>query len=199
MPGVRDRHDGHTLAMLIYVFWHWKRPSMDTAEYEAHQRAFHAALAARPPAGFSRSTSSAVTGAPWANGGGAAYEDRYFVRDSAALDALEGGVTSGPRQRAHDHAAVGAAGGTAGLYRVRLGAPPAAPRYASWFSRPEGMSYDQLFALLAPLVNEHDSVLWMRRMVLGPPAEFCLQSAAPLKVPPPLCPLQLTLRPLWPA
>jgi hypothetical protein len=38
--------------MLAYVFWHWRRPDVPAASYEALQRRFHAALGAAPPAGF---------------------------------------------------------------------------------------------------------------------------------------------------
>jgi hypothetical protein len=182
---------------LAYVFWHWKRTGVATDEYEAQLRAFHAALAAIPPAGFSHSISSAVVGVPWANGGEDAYEDWYFLRDGGALDMLDASVSIGRRKQTHDAAAAAAAGGTAGLYRSRIGSPLAAPAHAVWLSRADGTSYDDWFALLAPLVREGDSVLWMRRMVLGP-TEFCLQSTAPIELPPSLRAPAITLRPIWP-
>jgi hypothetical protein len=165
---------------LAYVFWHWPRASVAGTRYEADQRAFHAALATRPPAGFSHSSSSMLSGALWANGGREAYQDRYFIRSSAALDALDRGVASGPRRQAHQSAARAAAGGTAGLYRARLGTPPVAPRRALWFSKPAGVTYDELVAMLHPLVRQDESVLWMRRLVLGPSPEFCLETAVPV-------------------
>ena len=186
--------DGTALA---YVFWHWRQPSIASAQYEARLRDFHAALAARPLAGFSHSTSSALAGAAWANGGGDAYQDRYFITGSAALDELDRAVIEGARQAAHDAAASSAAGGAAGLYRARLGTPSAEPRYASWFSKPEGMSYGQLFADLAALIEQEQGVLWMRRMVLGPTPEFCLESPRPVSLPEGLSSLTLALRPLW--
>jgi hypothetical protein len=186
------------LAPLLYVFWHWRRPSIERAEYEAHQRSFHATFAAHAPDGFVGSSSSAVTGAPWANGGDMAYEDRYALRSAGALDTLDQSVTADPHRRAHDGAVNGVAGGTAGLYRVRLGVPLPGPRHASWFGKCEGMSYDTLIALVAPLVQDGESVLWMRRMVLGPTPEFCLESVRPLNVPAPLSALELKLEPIWP-
>ena len=110
----------------------------------------------------------------------AAYQDRYFIRGAAALDALDRSVTRGPRQRAHRSAAAGAAGGTAGLYRARLGTPSPTPLHALWFSKPAGMTYDELLAVLDPVVRRGESVLWMRRLVLGPTPEFCLETAAPV-------------------
>src|ERR1700752_4970973 len=105
--------------MLAYVFWHWRRPGGPAADYEALQRRFHAALGAAPPAGFLGSRSLAVMNAPWAAGGGEAYEDWYLVADSAALDPLNDAAISASRQAPHDAAAAAAAGGTAGLPRLR--------------------------------------------------------------------------------
>ena len=187
------KHNG-----LAYTFWHWRRSSVPAAEYEERQRTFHAALAEHPPAGFSHSISSSVTGAPWANGGGEAYQDRYIVRDSAALDALEEAAISGARQRPHDDAARDAEGGTAGLYQARVGRPISAPRQTLWFAKPDGMRYEELFARCGPLVRDGESVLWMRQMVLGPSTEFCIESANELTLPREFRPLAVALRPLWP-
>ena len=104
------------------------------------------------------------------------------MSNTAALDALDAGATSGSRKAAHDGAASGAAGGTAGLYRLRLGRSLETPRHAIWLSRPAATSYDEWFALLDPVVKATGGVLWMRRMVLGP-VEFCLQSPVPVELP----------------
>ena len=183
---------------LLYVFWHWSHAHTDRAEYEARQRSFHAAFEAHPPDGFVGSSSSVVVGAPWANGGDTAYEDRYALRDASALDTLDQSVTADPHRRAHEGAVQGVAGGTAGLYRVRLGVLLASPRCALWFGKSEGMTYDALMTLLSPLVRDGESVLWMRRMVLGPTPEFCLESVAPMSLPATLSPLELQLEPIWP-
>ena len=181
---------------LAYVFWHWRRGTVDAAVYEARQRDFHAALAATPPAGFLRSTSAAITGAPWANNGGDAYEDRYFISGSSALDELDRAVGSGMRRTAHDGAAAVAAGGIAGLYHVRLGAPITVPATSWWFSKPAGMSYEQLFAELTPVVEHPGRSLWMRKLVLGPTPEFCLESSGEADLPPWARTLTLRLRPI---
>jgi hypothetical protein len=182
---------------LVYVFWHWARPSIGREEYEAHQRTFHETFAAHPPDGFVGSSSSMVSGAPWANAGSLAYEDRYVLRDAAALDTLDESVANPPHLEAHRNAAKGAAGGAAGLYRVRLGAPLAGPRHAAWFAKGEGVVYDDFLALMDPLVREGEAVLYMRRMVLGPTPEFCLQSVAPVTLPSSLRRVELLLHPVW--
>ena len=107
--------------MLAYVFWHWRRPEVPAAAYEALQHRFHAALEAAPPAGFIGSCSVAIACAPWAAGGGEAYEDWYLVDGSAGLDPLNAAAVSASRQGPHDAAAAAADGGTAGLYLLRLG------------------------------------------------------------------------------
>jgi hypothetical protein len=187
-----------TDATLAYVFWHWRQPSIPASRYEALQRGFHEALAAHPPEGFAHSTSSALAGASWANGGAEAYQDRYVVRDSCALDVIDRAVVAGVQRTAHDGAARVAAGGTAGLYQARLGAPLATPRHALWFAKPAGTTYEELFARCTPLVRTGASVLWMRRMVLGPTPEFCLESVTAVTLPDDLVPVALSLRPVWP-
>jgi hypothetical protein len=185
--------------VLAYVFWHWRQSPSESEEYEARQRAFHAALAAEPPAGFHRSTTASLSGAPWAAGGGAAYEDWYLVDGMSSLEALNQAAVTGSRQRAHDSAAALAADGAAGLYALRAGRPVEVPTHAAWFGKPAGMKYAALFDELAPLLREAGAALWMRQMVLGPTPEFCLHGATPPALPPRYAALRLGLRPVWPA
>jgi hypothetical protein len=185
--------------MLAYVFWHWRRPEIAREEYEQRQQRFHAALRAAPSTGFLTSRSAAVRGAPWAAWGGEAYEDWYLVEDSAALDPLNQAAVTAPRQRPHDAAAAAADGGTAGLYRLRLGSvADEVPTLGAWFSKPAGMGYDQIFSAVKPLLRSSAGALWCRQMVLGPTPEFCLQSSAPVPFPATITPLALQLRPIWP-
>ncbi|HEX9895120.1 MAG TPA: hypothetical protein VGA78_14410 [Gemmatimonadales bacterium] len=193
--------------MLAYVFWHWKQESVPIDEYEAAQRAFHAALAAAPPPGFLGSRSFALAGYPWAAMGAAAYEDWYHVTDSAGLDPLNQAAVTASREAPHHAAARLAEGGTAGLYRLKL--PPEPPStafdrprppstHASWFAKPAGLSYPALWSLLGRVVEDQKATLWIRHMTLGPSPEFCLQSPGPLHLPPPIAPLGVTLRSVWP-
>jgi len=183
--------------MLAYVFWHWPRPDIGAATYETAQRRFHAALAAAPPPGFTRSHSAALHGAPWAAHGGDAYEDWYLVDASAALDPLNQAAVSASRQAPHDAAAALAAGGAAGIYALRAGAALAAPTHATWFAKPPSMTYAQLDTALRELVAA-GACLWMRYMVLGPTPEFCLHSGEELRLPRPLEGIGLSLRTVWP-
>jgi len=186
------------MTLLAYVFWHWRRPTVTASAYEAVQRRFHDALAAAPPEGFDRSFSLALSGAPWAAGGGEAYEDWYLVNGSAGLDPLNDAAITASRQAPHDAAAALAAGGTAGLYSLRLGRPGAPPLTAVWFGKPQGMTYPELFGALEPLVGAEGAVLWGRQMTLGPALEFCLHTTAPVRLPQQLVPSTFRCRTVWP-
>ena len=184
-------------SLLAYVFWHWRHPSADRAEYESAQQAFQHALAASPSDGFVRSFSHAITGAPWANDGDEAYEDWYLVRDSAALDPLDAAAITAGRKSAHDAAAALAAKGTAGLYQLRLGTAPTSPRSAQWFVKPAGMAYPQLFAAIEPSLAPVGGSLWMRKMTLGPATEFCVLAREHALLAPPFQMFAFQIRPVW--
>jgi hypothetical protein len=182
---------------LSYTFWHWRRSSVDRNVYEDRHGAFHAALASNPTQGFLSSNSVRLTRAPWANGGGEAYQDRYLVDGWATLERLEAAAISGARQEPHAAIAASAGGGAGGVYGVRSGTPVPAPRNSYWFSKPDGMSYAQLDEALSPFVRD-STVLWIRRMVLGPTPEFCLESISPVELPGRFSALTVLLEPIWP-
>lgn len=186
-------------AVLAYVFWHWRRRDVAAAAYEGAQRAFHAALAGSSPAGYTGSFSVALDEVPWIPGGDDAYEDWYLLEDFTALGALNEAAVSHGRAAPHDAAAALAAGGSGGLYRLRLGRALREPRRALWFGKPDGMRYGELFALVAPVVEEVGGVLWVRQLTLGPAREFCLHAPAAASLPAPFKPLAVSLRAVWPA
>lgn len=183
---------------LAYVFWHWKRATVDVGDYEARQHAFHAALASAAPDGFEGSSCARLSGAPWAADGATAYEDWYVVRDFAALGVLKDAAISASRQAPHDAAAVVALGGTAGVYALQSGGTLSAPTHAYWFGKPEGMSYAKVFAALSPIVREGNAALWLRQLVLGP-RELCLHARRPLALPSAFAAIEVVLdSALWP-
>jgi len=185
--------------LLAYVFWHWKQAAITANDYEHRQRAFQAALAAAPSAGFLGSYSVRFAHAPWAAGGGEVYEDWYLVQDFGALGLLNEAAVSSSRAAPHAAAAAVAAGGAGGVYGLRRRAALRHPQYAHWFSKPDGLPYSELFAQLAPVVNQVQGALWMRQMVLGPAREFCLHTAAPVSLPTGFSALVMPLRQVWPA
>jgi hypothetical protein len=184
-------------SMLAYIFWHWRQPAVPPDEYERRQREFHDVLRRAPSPGFVRSFTHAIAGAPWANAGGDAYEDWYLTTGSAALDPLNDAAVTAARQAPHDRAASVAAGGTAGLYRLRAGSETATPRHALWFAKPANMSYSQLFEALKPSLAHADAGLWLRQMTLGPATECCILADAPVTLPAPFEPRPLALREVW--
>jgi hypothetical protein len=185
--------------MLAYVFWHWKKAAIPSAEYEARLERFQSALIDHPPVGFAHAYCCALTGAPWLNAGGDGYEDWYLVDGSAALDPLNDAAISASRLEPHNAAASAAGGGTAGLYRLRLGVAQSVPRFAYWFAKPDGMPYRELYDSLQGLVAREQAALWGRQMTLGPAMEFCLHASGRVSLPAALSALELPLRPVWPS
>jgi hypothetical protein len=162
--------------VLAYVFWHRPASGVDRDAYETRLAAFHAALAAAPPAGFRRSVALRVGGAPWLAGEG--YEDWYLLDGSATLDRLNEAAVSGSRRSPHDTVAGLAGEGSGGLYRNVAGTEGLDEPTAQWFAKPAGTSYDALMDGFRDLTG---SGVWQRQMTLGPTPEYCLRGpgAAP--------------------
>jgi hypothetical protein len=185
--------------MLAYVFWHWPRGAVAPADYEAKLRAFQKCLAENPPAGFLRSVVYRVRDASWLEPSSVAYEEWYLTDGSAALDPLNDAAVAPACRAAHDAAAHLAAGGTAGLYRLRLGAAELKEaRCAYWLAKPAGMKYEDFYALFTPLVGPAGIALWGRQMTLGPTPEFCLHSREDFQLPPGIAPQKTLLERIWP-
>lgn len=182
--------------MLAYVFWHGPGDS-GTEAYVESLAAFQAALSEAGVPGFLGASVHAVPALPWSEGAG--YEDWYRVEGSAALDPLDEAAVSGARQKAHDAAAARSAWGTAGLYRLRRGAPVDADvSYACWLAKPPGVRYPEFFEALAPVCEATGGALWGRQMTLGPTPEFCLVSPGdPGDLPYPAA-LRVGRRRVWP-
>jgi hypothetical protein len=163
--------------VLAYVFWH--RPAHDADAYEERLAAFHAALAANPPAGFRGSAALHVREAPWLPGDGPAYEDWYGVEDWSALGRLNEAAVSGARAEPHDAVAQRAGAGAGAVYGLVSGPPEPAATQASWLPKAPGADRD---AFHAQLSGPGRSV-WMRQMVLGPSPEYVVRSGAPVVLP----------------
>jgi len=56
-------------------------------------------------------------------------------------------------------------------------------KYATWFSKPAGVSYQDLYSTLTPITSNQGSGLWQRQMTLGQTTEFAIYSDAPLELP----------------
>lgn len=185
--------------MLAYVFWHWPQAESDRAGYEARLAEFQQSLAANPASGFRESAVFRLQGAPWLPTAAGGYEDWYLLEGSAGLDPLNEAAVAEACRAAHDAAARLAAGGTAGLYRLRRGEPNLkAARFAYWLGKPAGTRYEDFYARVEPLTRQPGVTLWGRQMTLGPTPEFCLRAPARVGLPSGLSPLELELRRVWP-
>ena len=172
--------------MLAYVFWHWPQPGVDTNTYVEHLVDFHRTLNANKPVGFQGSRVLRFRDASWLDAKGEAFEDWYLIDDSAALDRINDAAVSGPCEAPHNLVAREAAGGTAGLYRLRFGKILQDVRFAVWLSKPERMSYTDFYEALKPI----SASLWQRQMTLGPTTEFVIHSTNPIQLPDALTPNQ---------
>lgn len=171
------------MTMLAYVFWHWPQPGVDAEMYVDLLAAFHNTLNANKPAGFHGSRVFRMRGVGWLDTHGEAYEDWYLLDDSAALDRINEAAVSGVCEVPHNLVARKAAGGTAGLYRIKIGSVFAEACFALWLSKADGVSYTDFYSLLQPIINEAQGALWQRQMTLGPTTEFVIHSATPIQLP----------------
>ena len=168
--------------MLAYVFWHWPQSNVDRGEYVEHLIDFQRTLTANKPDGFRESVVFRIRGANWLNTQGEAYEEWYLLDDSAAMDRLNDGAVSGPCLEPHNRVAREAADGTGGLFRLRAGKVGGA-RFATWLSKPSGVSYPEFYATLESITSQPGVALWGRQMTLGPTTEFCIHSSTALDLP----------------
>jgi hypothetical protein len=171
--------------MLAYVFWHWRNDSVSRDEYESDLRDFHQTLALNKPAGFRGSTVFSLESAEWLNAPETAYEEWYLLDDSAAMDPLNHAAVHDACEEPHNRVARNSAGGTGGLYRLRIGIENLAKaRFATWLSKPQELSYSDFYRSLESPATQQGFALWGRQMTLGPTTEFCIHSQTQTTLPP---------------
>jgi hypothetical protein len=169
--------------MLAYVFWHWRQSTVEKDAYEAGLIQFHRTLGSTKPTGFRGSTVFLLDSASWLATNTSAYEEWYLLDDSAAMDRINHAAVNGPCEEPHNFVARYAAGGIGGLYRLRAGLEQLGKsNFATWISKPGGVSYRDFDAQLQPIVSENHATMWSRQMTLGPTTEFCLHSSSPLEL-----------------
>ncbi|MBL8211232.1 MAG: hypothetical protein JNK87_11000 [Bryobacterales bacterium] len=176
---------------VTYFFWHVPRTGVDEAVYAARLVRFQEELEA---------LGSGVTGlladpqsyrledVPWMNTGRAVYLDAYPLDSFASMELLNTASVTGPLTQPHADIAALFGSGAGSLYEMRFGLlDPAAVGHGYWFSKPAGMTYDEINAILQPLAINGGAV-FRRLMVLGPSPEFCLLSPEPVGLPAPITP-----------
>lgn len=187
--------------MLAYVFWHQRKSKTSKEEYQQRLTAFHQALQQRQVQDFLFSFVLEVPSLPWMTKESEVYEDWYIVKNAAALDPLDEAAISGICQVPHDQVAQLASNGTGGLYRLKdQQLDPlqlAELQTATWFNKPEGMSYSQLYTLLEQHHAMQAGTLWQRQMTMGPALEFCLHSKQSQQLPETLQSIQVAAQPLF--
>lgn len=163
--------------MLAYVFWHQRASHINREAYQEKLLGFHQVLQKRQPQGFMYSTVLEISQLSWMTEGSEVYEDWYLVENSAALDPLDEAAVTGICREPHLQIALLGSHGTGGLYRLKDEALDLALvaeiRYATWFSKPAGMSYEALYALFHQSQHAQQGILWQRQMTMGPALEFC--------------------------
>jgi hypothetical protein len=163
--------------MLAYVFWHRPAAGVAPEVYAAAIDRFHRSIAARPPAGFVRSTSFHAPAPNWL-GDAPAFEDWYVIEDFAALGVLNEAAVGRGHLSAHDAAARQAGPGSGSIYRLLEGtATLAQVRVAVWIEKPRGVEAPLLAALLGDGMDGEHAGLWQRQLALGPAPEYCVLAA----------------------
>jgi hypothetical protein len=157
--------------MLAYVFVHRPSAGTEPSLYLSRLRAFHDALAIAPPSGFLRSWVWSVSDGPL----GEALEDWYLVENWAALGVLNDAAVTGKRQVPHDQVAPLSGTGAGAVYRLIHGAPLPAGRRRVRVSKPAGTHYEEYEGQLRRAAGT--GTIWKRQMVLGPDAEFLIDSS----------------------
>jgi hypothetical protein len=161
-------------AMLAYLFWHERRPEVDSDRYVALLEDFHRALAAAPPPGFRRSWSVTLQTAPWAGGPGEPFEDWYLADDWAALGTLNDQAVRPPRQDPHDAVAAQATNGAGAVYALQHGDLDGPRPWAGWLAKPDRMPYDTFVPRLLAALEGTGAAVLRRQMVLGPAPEYAV-------------------------
>lgn len=163
---------------MAYVFWHRPRRTVGRLEYESTLRAFHRALATRPPAGLLGSCALRAAGAPWGSSSMVAYyEDVYYLDGFARLGPIVDVAYRFPWAKAHRSIARRASFGTAALYVSRgRPFPMAPPESSGWFDSLGSARLSEIRSLLSGT----GASLWQRHLALGPAPEFVVRGPAKL-------------------
>lgn len=159
------------LGMLAYVFWHRPRGDVEKADYERVLMDFYEALRTVKPHGFVDCFGLRLDSFPWKAPVSNGYEDWYLIEDFPSLGILNESTVSGTMTEPHRVVASLAAGGAGGLYKLNGAGHNERLRFATWFPKPTGMSYQDLNSTLNALGQ---SDRWQRQLTLGPAPEFCV-------------------------
>ena len=176
---------------ITYFFWHVPRAGVDEAVYASRIARFQEELEQAGPGTtglLADPQSYRLDDVPWINAGRPVYLDAYPLNGFAAMDLLNTAAVTGALTTPHADIASLYGSGAGSLYEMRFGMlEPSAVAHGYWFSKPAGMTYPEINAILEPFAVNGGAV-FRRVMVLGPSPEFCLLSPVPVALPDPIAP-----------
>ncbi len=165
--------------MIAYVFWHAPLAEFSPQQYRSALLDFQKDLVREPPLGLVSCATYQISEVPWLNRR-QGYEDWYFVRSCANLDALNEAAVKPSRWDVHAGIATKMEIGVGGLYQHLHGdEQPSGGDRAIWLTRPRGIRYQPV---LEEIIAGSTGFLscWRRQMVLGPGDEFVIISTSSL-------------------
>jgi hypothetical protein len=171
---------------LTYFFWHTPRAGVEESVYTARLARFQEELEAleRGNSGLMADPGCyRLDDVPWMNAGRPVYVDAYPLPGFAAMELLNSAAVTGVMAGPHADVASLFGSGAGSLYEMRFGIlDPAVVAHGYWFSKPGGMTYPEINAILEPFGVDGGAV-FRRVMVLGPAPEFCVLSPQPVALP----------------
>jgi hypothetical protein len=166
--------------MLAYIFWHRPYPNTERQRYERAIVRFQNDLAVSKPPGFIGATSFQIEAVPWLSDL-PGYEDWYLLDGTWAMDPLNAFAISGHVQATHDSVAALMEQGHGGLYAHAGGESVQAPRSTiHWLTRPRGIQWQPAIEMVRGSCPQAQA--WRRQMVLGPAAEFAIETPAEAEI-----------------
>jgi hypothetical protein len=129
--------------MIAYIFWHVPLAEVSSEDYRTALLNFQADLAKDPSPGLLSCATYRISEVPWLRGA-RAYEDWYFIRSCADLDALNTAAVKPTRWEVHAAIATKMEVGHGGLYQHLHGEQqPVGGARAIWLTRPRGIRYER--------------------------------------------------------
>lgn len=166
--------------MLAYILWHRPYAHIDRARYEDAVVRFQGDLAEQKPPGFISAATFAIEPVAWLDDL-PGYEDWYRLEGAWAIDPLNAFAIAGRMQAPHDNVAALMEQSHGGLYAHAGGATIAAPQSTlHWLTRPRGIQWQP--AVDAVRAHCPQANIWRRQMVLGPAAEFAVETPADVEI-----------------
>jgi hypothetical protein len=173
-------HDDDSAHHARLYFWHRPYPNTERQRYEQAIVRFQNDLAGSKPPGFIGATSFQIEAVPWLSDL-PGYEDWYLLVGTWAMDPLNAFAISGHVQAPHDNVAAMMEQGHGGRYAHAGGESMLAPHSTiHWLTRPRGIQWQPMIEAVRRSCPQAQA--WRRQMVLGPAAEFAVETPAEAEI-----------------